>query len=281
METCAIFFMKAKNLHKLSLLWSVFWQPQLPHPQKDKWPVLCQAPKTYRNAFTLHQLLEGVTSAEPNQWFTWLRMDNWEQAPKCHCISAEWTPTAPDCACPLRSHWWAVPDVVPAPDPSVWNMHTTSVCQVCSEALVPGPGLVLVCSGRLCLLFMCLQGTLLSCQLRLHFLVSYTPLLTLAYRLLNLKKCLYFFPKHIICFHQLCYLTLRTLPLCPLAILVTMVPYWHRLPLKGSTDLFRVLKFSIDPWTRHKGRISFFLLKEKMKAGERLIGSFSIIVGNW
>lgn len=164
------FPLKAVNLHKSSLLWGVFWQPQLPHLHKDKWPALREAPKWYWDAFTLHQVLEGVTWADPNQWFPWLRTGNWEQT--LRCISAGRTPAAPDCACPLRSHWWAIPDMAPASDRWVWNMHTTALCQASSEALVPGPDLVLVCSRKLCMLFVFFFPASFTCTCL--FLTCYT-----------------------------------------------------------------------------------------------------------
>ena len=78
------------------------------------------------------------------------------------------------CFCPLRSHRWAAPDKVLAPDPLVRNAPMIAVYQVCSEVLVPGPDSVLICSRRLCMLFMFLQGNLLSCHPHLHLFISHT-----------------------------------------------------------------------------------------------------------
>lgn len=53
METQAALLLPESSNSARIILWGVFWQPQLPHLHKDKWPVLCQAPKRYRDAFTL------------------------------------------------------------------------------------------------------------------------------------------------------------------------------------------------------------------------------------
>lgn len=138
------------------------------------------------------QFLEGVTSAEPNQCFPWLNKDNWEQPPKCGGISAGWIPAAPDCACSFRrAPWWAVAAVVLSPNPWVWNMHVTAVCQVCPEALVPAPESVLVCSRTVC--FSCSCGRIClfdSFTCTCYFLHT---LPTLACGILSPKMCLHFF----------------------------------------------------------------------------------------
>lgn len=139
----------------------------------NKWPVLYQAPERYKDAFTLWQFLEGVTSAESNQCFPWLSQDSWEQAPKCGGISAGEIPAAPDCACSFRrAPWWAIAAMVLPPNPRVWHTHVTAVCQVCPEALMPGPVSVLVGSRTLCVLFIFLWENLHVCELHLHLLIS-------------------------------------------------------------------------------------------------------------
>lgn len=222
------------------------------------------------------QFLEGVTSAEPNQCFPWLNKDNWEQPPKCGGISAGWIPAAPDCACSFRrAPWWAVAAVVLSPNPWVWNMHVTAVCQVCPEALVPAPESVLVCSRTVC--FSCSCGRIClfdSFTCTCYFLHT---LLTLACGILSPKMCLHFFFKCINCSHWRCYLNQGALPVSPLTVTllhkpllcysltiisVTIELYWHQLPLKGSTDQFHVLNSAVIHDRLHQAKIRIFLTFE-------------------
>lgn len=163
------FSLKAINPHKSALPTN----PAAP-AALDKWSVLYQAPKRYKDAFTLWWFLEGVTSAGLNQWFPWLSKDNWERVPKRGGISAGWIPAAPDCTCPfsralgeLYLPWCSLE--TPGCETQVWQLSAR-----CVQRLLCQDWTLLVCSGTLCLLFLFLQENLLIYQLHMHLLISYT-----------------------------------------------------------------------------------------------------------
>lgn len=181
------FSLKAINPHKSALPTN----PAAP-AALDKWSVLYQAPKRYKDAFTLWWFLEGVTSAELNQWFPWLSKDNWERAPKRGGISAGWIPAAPDCACPfsralgeLYLPWCSL-------QTPGCETRVTAECQVCPEALVPGLDSAGLQWDTLSA-FLILTGES-PCLPASHALAYFLhTLLTLAYGILSPKMCLYFF----------------------------------------------------------------------------------------
>lgn len=183
------FSLKSVNPHKSALL--DFWPTQLPKAALNKWPVFHQAPKRYKNVSSLtifgRSYLSRTKSVFPMAEQRQLRTTT-----ECGGISAGWIPAAPDCASSFRrAPWWAVAAVVLSPNPWVWNMHVTAVCQVCPEALVPAPESVLVCSRTVC--FSCSCGRIClsdSFTCTCYFLHT---LLTLACGILSPKMCLHFF----------------------------------------------------------------------------------------
>lgn len=256
------FSLKAVNLHKSALQLDVLWLTQLPQLQSTSGLFSYQAPKRYKDAFTLCQFLDRVTSAEPNWFFPWLNKDYWEHAPKCGGISAGWIPAAPDCACSLRrAPWWAITAMVLSPNSWVWNIYDSCVSSVsrgsCARTRVSA-GLQ---QDNLSAFHVPMrESAYLPASPALAYFLH--TLLTLACGILSPKLCLHFFSNHISCSHLRCHLTQCALPLCPLTITLLHRPllcysltlisvaielWWHWLPLKGSTDPFHVLKFSSDP----------------------------------
>lgn len=150
-----------------------------------------------------------------------------------------------------------MPDAVPSPDPSVWNVQVKDVCQIDRVQRLLShdqtqTGLWLHMFYSVVFFIFPASFAYVTCTYLFH---SYTMLM-LVYGTLGLEMWIfdfYSFPNISTVNNQMYYLILQDCTSVSLNHLSIIILHLHPLPLKGNTGSFQFLKFISVPWNAAPG----------------------------